>query len=206
MDSESKVSIQKKVRKKRVMSEKTKFPVIPIRGLWDQASVEDQSKAREISQVMMEYWIGRLSKKEATEKLGMRPVRFWQMSQQAVAGMTAGLLTQPRYRNNSFLPSDETAKLGKKIEELELILSTQQKLIEILKSLPGQKRNQAKVTVNDGKPTRKSRMPGGTKNSRGTELDTSSSRKSEDIVAASGRDAANTERLEAEREARLSPA
>lgn len=128
------------------------------------------------------------------------------MSQQAVAGMTAGLLTQPRYRKNSFLPSDETAKLGKKIEELELILSTQQKLIEILKSVPGQRNKQAEVTLNDGKPTRKSRMPGGTKNPRGTELDTSSSRQSEDIVPASGRDTKDTERVEAEREARHSPA
>ena len=128
------------------------------------------------------------------------------MSQQAVAGMTAGLLTQPRYRKNSYLPSDETAKLKKKIQELELILSTQQKLIEILKSLPGQRNKQAEVTVNEGKPTRKSRMLGGIKNPRRTELDTSSSRKSENIVSAFGSDSANAECLEAECEARLSPA
>jgi hypothetical protein len=50
--------------------------------------------------------------------------------------MTAGLLTQPRYRKSSFLASGDVSKLKKQVHDLELKVTTQQKLIEILKSLP----------------------------------------------------------------------
>lgn len=84
------------------------------------------------------------------------------MSSQAVAGMTAGLLTQPRYRKSSYLASTEVTELRQRVKDLELKVSTQQKLIEILKSLPGQKEN-VQVEVKDGKPTRKSGVQRGSK-------------------------------------------
>lgn len=59
------------------------------------------------------------------------------MSTQAIAGMTAGLLTQPRYRKSSYLASDEVTRLRAQVRDLEIKVSAQQKLIEVLKSLPG---------------------------------------------------------------------
>src|ERR1700733_5231268 len=119
---------------------KLKFPAIPVRGLWEKASEDQRQKARENAKVIMEYWMGRISRSQAITKVEMRPVRFWQLTQQAIAGMTAGLLTQPRFRKGEFVGKNEQQeikKLNAKIRELELTVATQQKLIEIFKSIPG---------------------------------------------------------------------
>lgn len=167
--------ISRKVRKVRKLSAKAKFPVIPVRGLWDQATTEEQAQARQVAQVIMEYWMGRLTKKEATERLGMRPVRFWQMSNQAIAGMTAGLLTQPRYKKNAFLPSNEVTELRAKVGKLEAQIDAQQRLIDVLRSIPGN----SEVEVND-ETTRKSRVPRGSKKPRGAESVNGKARRSGD--------------------------
>lgn len=57
--------------------------------------------------------------------------------------MTAGLLTQPRFRKSSFLASGDVSKLKKQVSDLELKVSAQQKLIEILKSLPSDRARSA---------------------------------------------------------------
>lgn len=83
--------------------------------------------------------MGRLSKLEATKTLELKHLRFWQLTQQAIAGMTVGLLTQPRCKVTDLINSDqqEIKQLKAKILELEKIISTQTKLVEILKSMPG---------------------------------------------------------------------
>ena len=93
--------------------------------------------------------MGRLSKSEATKSLEMKPIRFWQLTQQAVAGMTVGLLTQPRYRKNDPQNNEqlEIKQLKAKILELEKVNKVQMQLIEILKSMPGCQG----VTLKDGK-------------------------------------------------------
>jgi hypothetical protein len=154
--------------------------------------VEDQANARQVSQVMMEYWMGRLTKKEATEKLQLKPVRFWQMSTQAIAGMTAGLLTQPRYRKGAFLAGVEVTELRAKVRELEAKVSAQQKLIEILKSLPG---HHGKVDLNNAKAT-KSGGPRGGKKPRGPRVIESAERKSKDDIAVSSSDDPNVKVME----------
>jgi hypothetical protein len=111
-----------------------------VRGLWEKASEDQRVKARENAKVIMEYWMGRISRAQAVTKVGMRPVRFWQLTQQAIAGMTAGLLTQPRFRKGEFVGKNEEQeikKLNAKVKELELTVASQQKLIEIFKSIPG---------------------------------------------------------------------
>jgi hypothetical protein len=119
---------------------KLKFPAIPVRGLWERATLEDKQRAQEFAKVIMEYWMGRLSRAQAITKVGMRPVRFWQLTQQAIAGMTAGLLTQPRFRKGEFMGKNEQQEIKKleaKVKDLELTVATQQKLIEVFKSIPG---------------------------------------------------------------------
>lgn len=87
------------------------------------------------------------------------------MSTQAIAGMTAGLLTQPRYRKSSYLASNEVTRLRAQVRELEAKVSAQQKLIEVLKSLPGY---QGEVTnARTAKPGVQRRGKG----SRGTKLE-----------------------------------
>jgi hypothetical protein len=81
-----------------------------------------------------------LTKMEATTILEMRPIRFWQLTQQAIAGMTVGLLTQPRSRKGDLMAKSEQLEIKQlkaKVLELEKVTATQVQLIEILKSMPG---------------------------------------------------------------------
>ena len=117
------------------------LPSIPLRAMWEQAKAEDQNQAQKASMVIMEYWLGRLTKTEAAAKLEMKPIRVWQLSQQAILGMSTGLLTRPRFRKADYMKADEQKikELEKKIKKLEKVIETQKKLIEVLKTLPGNK-------------------------------------------------------------------
>lgn len=54
-------------------------------------------------------------------------------------GLTVGLVQQPRYRKDMIVTSEqqEIKQLRTKLEELERFIAVQNKLIEILKALPG---------------------------------------------------------------------
>lgn len=88
----------------------------------------------------MKTWLGKASREEAAKELGISTLRFWQLSQQAVAGLVAGLLKQPRFRGGagpSADPAEESAGvLRKKIARLEKELDGAQRLIGLLKELP----------------------------------------------------------------------
>lgn len=136
-----KVPVEKKPRKKRKARVQIgKFPAVPIRGLWSQASEEEKAQAQQRAQVIMNYWMGQLSKMDACRELLVKPVRFWQLTDQAVKGMAVGLLWQPRSRGKKVRLSAERLEveaLRKKIANFERSLRAQQKLIEVLKSMPG---------------------------------------------------------------------
>jgi hypothetical protein len=54
--------------------------------------------------------------------------------------MTAGLLTQPRHRKGEFVGNREELQIKRlkaQVTELELVIATQTKLIEIFRSIPG---------------------------------------------------------------------
>ena len=70
----------------------------PLRALWEAASEEDRTKAHQRCTVMLEYWLGRISKAQAAEKLQIPQIRVHQLSQQALSGMGVALLKQPRTR------------------------------------------------------------------------------------------------------------
>ncbi len=114
--------------------------------------MEERELAYKRAQAVMEYWMGRLSKAEAVKLLDVKTIRFWQMSQQAIVGMTVGLLNQPRFRKGVAYTNEQLEKkqLGAKIIELEKVVATQSQLIEILKSMPGC----GGVTTKDGNKKR----------------------------------------------------
>jgi hypothetical protein len=112
----------------------------PIRSLWLWASEEEEKAAHHAASVILEAWLGKTSREEAAAKLSMPPLRFWQLSQQAVAGMVAGCLRQPRAKRGRPRCLEPTASFGastKRIEDLERELSAAKSLIAILRELPG---------------------------------------------------------------------
>ena len=46
-------------------------PAMPVKSLWLQASEEERLRAHETGMVMMEYWLGRISKLEAARRLNL---------------------------------------------------------------------------------------------------------------------------------------
>ena len=122
-------------RKTRVVP---KMPV-PVKALWEGASEVEQQRAHATSGVILAYWLGQMNKQEAAAQLGVKPLRIWQLSQQALAGMVAGLLKQPRKRRSTMaaLPPEEDPKvLQKRIAELERELEIARDVIELLRDLP----------------------------------------------------------------------
>ena len=70
----------------------------PVRGLWENAPPEEKERAHETCMKILEYWLGKKSKGKVAKELEITPLRVWQLSQQALSGMMAGLLSQPRRR------------------------------------------------------------------------------------------------------------
>lgn len=114
--------------------------VYPIRALWDAASEEERRRAQGLCATILEVWLGVTPKTEAARRLGMPPLRVWQLSQRAVAGMACGLLTPPRTRGrppSMSDPENDPAELRKRIRRLERELEWRTSLIAVLRELPG---------------------------------------------------------------------
>ena len=135
------------------------FPT-PVRGLWDAATQQEQQTAHQIVVGILEWWLGKSSKAEICERLDQPPLRMWQLSQQALAGMLAGVLKQPRTRGKGGLPTmdpkDDPKMLKKENEELRRRLALTEKLNEILRELPG---NQQRGTATRRKKTKAQSRP-----------------------------------------------
>ena len=133
-----------------------KMPV-PVRAVWDSASGEEREKAHGTSAAILQYWLGKRSKQETAEALGVKPLRVWQLSQQALSGMVAGLLKQPRKRRSAMVtpPEDDPRALKKRIAELERELEIAQDVIELLRDLPANR--EAKPPTAAGKKKKRPR-------------------------------------------------
>lgn len=107
-------------------------PALSVKSLWTQATQKQRDKAHETAILLIQYWLNQMSKEEVAKALKVPPIRVWQLSQQAVSGMAAGLLPQPKLN-----PKDDPKLLRKKIEQLQLALAAQQQLIRIIRELPG---------------------------------------------------------------------
>ena len=131
-------------RRARTGLKRVKFAVpakmpLPVRALWASASPEAQAKAHQAATAILRTWLGKATREEAARELGLSPLRFWQLSQQAVAGLVAGLLKQPRFRGGvgPAEPAEEgVGVLRRKMAALEKELDGARRLIALLKELP----------------------------------------------------------------------
>lgn len=114
-------------------------PVAAVRGLWESATEEQRQRAHRSAAAVMEYWLGRATKVEAASRLEVPPLRIWQLSQQALSGMVAGLLKQPKSRKGGVAvdPSEDPKTLRKRIVDLERTIAMQDRLIAVLREMPG---------------------------------------------------------------------
>lgn len=114
-------------------------PVYPVRALWDASTPEEKARAHRISVGIIDWWVGRRTKDETACRLGLTPLRLWQLSQRALSGMLAGLLHQPRLRGkvapNPGKPADEVGSLKKETVELKKRLKAAENVASILQEL-----------------------------------------------------------------------
>lgn len=111
-----------------------------VRELWRASPSEAQLKAHQTCVEILALWLGRKQREEVARTLAIPPLRVWQLSQQALSGMLAGLLKQPRSRRRKEVAmgsSDEDPRaLKKKIAQLEQQVKNQEDLIRLLAQLP----------------------------------------------------------------------
>ncbi len=112
----------------------------PVRGLWEAAPQAEKERAHEICMELLEYWLGKKDKVEVARDLVVSPLRVWQLSQQALSGMMAGLLTQPRRKVSPEVfearPDGTPAALRALVAELEKKLSRTEDLVRVLRTAP----------------------------------------------------------------------
>lgn len=157
--------------RKRTVFEKPPRPAWPVRGLWESAPQADKERAHVTCMAILEYWLGKKSKAEVAEALEVTPLRVWQLSQQALSGMMAGLLTQPRRRVDREVfegragPTREALK--KRIAGLEKELSRTEDLVRVLRTAPWAQ-SDSETTSKGGGPSHggKQRAPRGAKKDR----------------------------------------
>ena len=122
-------------------------PAIAVRGLLDAASEEEKKTAQETCALILELWLGKTSKAEIGRRLNLPPLRVWQLSQQALSGMIAGLLVQPRMRSRLKAgagvasvvrrdPATNTTQLQREILRLKQDLAASQQVNALLKQFP----------------------------------------------------------------------
>jgi len=133
----------------------------PMKALWDSATEEEKQKAHQAAVGILETWMGQASREEVAQKLGVPSLRVWQMSQQALVGLVAGLLKQPKVRkgkNQPALPPEEDpAKLRKKIATLEKDLGMMKELVGLLREFPAHREGNP-TAENDGKSGKKKKL------------------------------------------------
>ena len=132
---------RKRTGRKRTVFQPPERPAVSVRELWRQASQEERQRAHELGMRMLEYWLGKKTREELAGELGLPGVRVYQLSQQAVSGMLAGLLKQPRRRGRVCAqveptPGADPAALKKRVRELEVQLSRTEDLVRVLRTAP----------------------------------------------------------------------
>lgn len=137
-------------RPKRAGKRKTGFrmdtPPYPVRAIWELAPETERQEAHKMGVLMLEHWLGRMTRKQLGEKLDLPALRVWQLSQQALAGMVVGLMAQPkRPPKGTPMPSqtkqaekDELKTLRKRVADLEQDNRVLKELLEVLKDMPSQ--------------------------------------------------------------------
>jgi hypothetical protein len=152
---------RKRTGKKRVVFQVPPKPAPSVRELWRQASEEQQQKAHVTCASVLEYWLGKATKYELAERLGVPPLRVWQLSQMAVSGMLAGLLKQPRGRGAKAVggPQDDIKALRKENADLRERLRNTEELVRILRDFPAHRDPPASRSTHSGRGSKSRPLP-----------------------------------------------
>jgi hypothetical protein len=115
-----------------------------VRELWKSATSQEQAQAHRACTQILALWLGKRRREEVAAELSIPGLRVWQLSQQALSGMLAGLLHQPRPRRRNEEPNmhekdDDPRRLKKLLAEKDKLLSDQADLIRLLMSIPAPK-------------------------------------------------------------------
>ena len=126
--------------RKRTDFKTTPRPAWPVRGLWESAPQAERDQAHRTCMLILEYWLGKKTKSAVAEELSVKPLRVWQLSQQALSGMLAGLLTQPRRRVGREVfercPGQSLEAMKQRIASLETELARTEDLVRVLRTAP----------------------------------------------------------------------
>jgi len=130
---------------KRKMGFRMDTPPYPVRAIWELAPEEERQEAHKTGVLILEHWLGRMTRKDLGIKLNLPPLRVWQLSQQALAGMVVGLMAQPK-RPPKGTPmgkaqaqdKDELKTLRKEVATLRQDNRVLKELLDLLKDMPGQ--------------------------------------------------------------------
>jgi len=127
----------RKVRRKRGFH-LPKYPAAPVKSLWMAATPEEQQQAHKTAVLVLEHWMGRMSRQELAQKLQMPAVRAFQLSRMALSGMVAGLLKQPKPlpKGTPLLPQENPKLLLKRVAELERQNSILTDILQVVRDLP----------------------------------------------------------------------
>lgn len=129
-------------------------PAIAVRGLIEHAKPEELQKAHATCLLILDWWLGKKTKPEVAKLMGLPELRVWQLSQQGLSGMIAGLLKQPRPRRRGLAqsnPTDPTATLScgpendpvalkKAIRRLEQEVQAANRVNAVLRQFPFQQK------------------------------------------------------------------
>lgn len=131
---------RKRTGRKRTKFASPKSTPWPVRGLWEAAPQEQKEMAHQTCMLILEYWMGKKTKASAAKELGVSSLRVWQLSQQAISGMMAGLLKQPRRRVGPEAfergAGESRESLQKRIMALEKELARTEDLVRVLRMAP----------------------------------------------------------------------
>jgi len=125
-------------RRRRTFTLPKRFP-IPVRALWDSATEAERLKAHQTGTAILEMWLGQASRKEVSDRLQIPTLRVWQLSQQALSGLVAGLLKQPKRRlkkGEGRAWEESPWKLKARIAKLTQEVERLQTLVGLLRELP----------------------------------------------------------------------
>lgn len=146
--------------RKRLRVGMPQHPAPAVRALWKHSSLEERQAAHRKGLMLLALWLGRKSKAEVASELGLPPLRVWQLSQQALSGMLAGLLKQPRTRRGREGPSmnseESPSQLKKRIAQLEQENRDLRQLLSLVGLLPSVEESPPKApTATPAGPSRR---------------------------------------------------
>jgi hypothetical protein len=115
-----------------------KYPAAPVKSLWNSASEEEKLAAHRTAVMVLEHWMGRMTRAELAKTLQLPPVRAFQLSRMALSGMVAGLLKQPKTppKGTPLLPEEDPKRLLKRVAELERQNELLTDLLQVVRDMP----------------------------------------------------------------------